>query len=597
MNNYIPVFEIKDSYIIKHKLDYNTSYTYGKYDSSGNFISYIQRMIFTDYELARKSQSINAENFNSIELSYDLTHIGKIDISYLDDVFTIYLDRDIDNSNLEYENNWIKNSTIFNTYKPKEQKFSINSFNNDILVDDIVTVEIYQKIIETDTISWEYESTYIGETFFITGTSPNGMQWIITKTSTKTGYQSGTENWSVENITPLLKYDAKVINRTNDSVSLESKIENAYFNDYSSLSDVYFKIISNNHCAKTYSNILNKLRYYKYYDYFTYEIINSSLKITPIKNTEDIYFYYDKVVFSLSYSGDFYVDVNYVLDNFVFDTNSYNYYFNTNNIYNKYSLEKLLTQTVYTGTDDIYYSGITYVTSMTVENNYYMKLIVNDITPFTKYTYIKGTSNGGVDYNMVITNITSAIVNNTIINTITVIKPFNHMENEIIVEISNITTIAEISNILEKTFENLNINNYRKLPIEIRRKIYNAYGDIINKLEINQPLRVIYTGLLYENQNNKMVLKIFDPTDFKDKRLTYIPIEMDFIGKDKKTTIPLVISDYTLGLTADLISPQKNTKDIVVGEEPNTYIIQTGPIYVFNSNLDDIELVIDANLA
>jgi len=603
---YIPVFEIKDSYIIKHKLDYNTSYSYGYYDLNGIFVSYEQRMVFTDYDLARKSQSVNAENFSSIKITKDITFIDKFEIKYLDDVFTIHLD-----GNLEYVNNWVKDSTVFNYYKPtKSQEFKLKTFNEDFLPGEIVTVEVYQSQEESGVTFWEYTSAYIGEDFFISGTSPSGLQWIKKLTSEKTGYQSGNEPWKVEDITPLLKYNSKVLSIKSDSVVLESKIESSYFNDYSSLNDVYFKVISNRHCEKSYSSIIDKLRFYKYYNFFKFEVSDSYLTIVPTVNIENLYFYYDKVLISLSYATPLYVVPLYTTDNYITNENNYNYSFDTNNIYNKYTLDILLNQFDYNTSEyDIYYSGTTSATSTMIENDYYLKIQVLNPISFVKYTYVKAYTTLGIYYNMLITDITGSII--------TLIKPFDyilgdvtnsvvdgkiiHIPSEKVSQISNITTISDISYVLEMTFENINNGNYRKLPIEIQRKIYNAYGNIINKLDINQPLRLKLTGILFENEHNKMILKIFDPTDFKDKRLTYFPTEMDFIGKNKKTSIPLIIKDVTLGVSADLISPMVNTKDFdtdIIDPITNTHIIiQTGPLYIFESNLDDIELVIDANFA
>jgi len=86
-------------------------------------------------------------------------------------------------------------------------------------------------------------------------------------------------------------------------------------------------------------------------------------------------------------------------------------------------------------------------------------------------------------------------------------------------------------------------SDYRKLNISVRKKIYRAYANIINSLNMNSELRNKITGILYENNNNKFVLNLYRPFDGQDNRLTYQPLEITQIGKNSKTTIPFKLLD------------------------------------------------------
>lgn len=86
-------------------------------------------------------------------------------------------------------------------------------------------------------------------------------------------------------------------------------------------------------------------------------------------------------------------------------------------------------------------------------------------------------------------------------------------------------------------------SDYRKLNINIRKKVYRAYHTLINELNMNEPIRNLISGTLYENDNNKFVLNLYSPFDGQDNRLTYQPIEITKIGKNRKSTIPFKLID------------------------------------------------------
>ena len=607
----VPVFEIKDSYIIKHKLNYNTSYDYGD-TVDGVFTSYKQRMLFTDYEIARKSQPTNAENFQSIKTYNNLNsdnilvdEINAFSIEYLDYKYTLLLDGNLEDA----DNEWIKNETVFNYFKPiKSQVFKLNHLSSDDFnIGDTVTVEIYKKKKVRIIQNWEYIAVYSGETFFLNGETEAGTQWIKEIICPNVGYNSGifdSEDTNtildISDITPLLKYNSVILDKTVDSLILENKIESYLFNNYSNMDNVFYKIISNNHCEKTYTAIINKLKYFKYYDYFTYKLSNNFLEITPKKNDENIYIYYDKFVIKIGIIDNFiddstYMDDKYVANNYNNNYLYYRYTFETQNIYNRYTLNDLMTQFIkdtrikiiyneYGITNPIVKTGIDYPNT-----DVYLYLEVADSTIFNKYTYVRLTTDVNM-YNAIIIDIQD--------NILKLLRPLIYEDTEMILSVYNLGSIKDISYVLEKTFLNYQYREYNKISEDLQKKIYFFYADIINKSITNQDIRLQLSGIIFQNTKNRMVLKVFDPTDFKDKRLTYEPTEITFIGKDKKTSLPLLVNDVLLGISADLLNPNYNTMDDkTINDEVNPITIQYGPLYVLNSNLDEILLVIDANKA
>lgn len=86
-------------------------------------------------------------------------------------------------------------------------------------------------------------------------------------------------------------------------------------------------------------------------------------------------------------------------------------------------------------------------------------------------------------------------------------------------------------------------NDYRKLNISVRKKVYEAYANIINSLNINSEIRNKITGILYENDNSKFVLNLYRPFNGQDNRLTYEPLDITMIGMNRKTTIPFKLLD------------------------------------------------------
>lgn len=121
------------------------------------------------------------------------------------------------------------------------------------------------------------------------------------------------------------------------------------------------------------------------------------------------------------------------------------------------------------------------------------------------------------------------------------------------------------------------VEDYRKLGVQQIKDIYKSYADIFNLLDINAEIRDNLTGMIFENENNVFVFKLYRPGNFRDPRMLYIPIEINRIGKNKKTTIPVKVYGITSGLNFNVI-------------ESEIYDVD-----VYDSNIYNSEIIFDSN--
>jgi len=119
------------------------------------------------------------------------------------------------------------------------------------------------------------------------------------------------------------------------------------------------------------------------------------------------------------------------------------------------------------------------------------------------------------------------------------------------------------------------VGDYRKLDLKTRRNIYKAYYGIIDKLSINTTLRAKFTGFVFENDSNRFVIKIYDPINIEDGRLTYDPIELVKIGKNKKTTIPYKVDSVKFGIQFNLIDENVYSIDVIDENVESNLVIDT----------------------
>jgi hypothetical protein len=110
------------------------------------------------------------------------------------------------------------------------------------------------------------------------------------------------------------------------------------------------------------------------------------------------------------------------------------------------------------------------------------------------------------------------------------------------------------------------VDDYRRLGVQTRKNIYRAYAGIFENLDINQEIRDSLTGILFENENSVFTLKIYRPANYQDERLLYEPIEINRIGTNRKTSIPVKVYGITSGLIFNVIDSQVYDVDVYDSE-------------------------------
>lgn len=121
------------------------------------------------------------------------------------------------------------------------------------------------------------------------------------------------------------------------------------------------------------------------------------------------------------------------------------------------------------------------------------------------------------------------------------------------------------------------VDDYRKLTDQQIKNVYMAYANIFNELVINEQIREDISGIIFENNSQVFTFKLYRPSNFQDTRLTYVPIEIVKIGKNKKTAIPVKIYGTTSGTDFNLMD--SNIYDVDVYDS-NIY----GNSIIFDSN-------------
>jgi len=568
MANNIPVFELnKDSYILKHQINYNTS-------NEGIYSALTYGILFTDYELARKTQSSNAENFSGITINEDINTLSSITWTYYDQTYKLEISNHYRYKNLVLFDSGVTGTSSINTlYNARRyQEFYISDSTSNIQVGDYFNIYLDGISRLTGTTNWEHFGPS-GETWIVTGTTDNQIPWQLTGTTIVDGYSSGTDIWDVLDNFPLLKYRAKVLIVGSNYLRFEKKLEDYLYNNIiryasgTSYTDLNYTLESLDFSDRSYYGIKYILEENVLSNYFSISATTDQITIQPIPTKENLYFDYDNVVIKTT-------------DIF---NNTIPYKFETNNLYTKYKLDTFLNQLGYDSGSTIYlnHSAITsgYVFTDTGITYYTMDLINSgDTEYFLPYTFINVS--GNTNHICLITNISG--------NTLTILTPRTGITiGEQMTSINNVFKIKDdypkygISDLLYQCYiniENLYVSDYRILGIQTRKNIYRTYAGIFENLIGLETLREKLTGILFENENAVFTFKLYNPYNYKDNRLLYNPIEITKIGKNKKTTIPVKVYGLTSGNNFDYIDSELYDRD------------------VYDSNIYESVLVFDSNL-
>jgi hypothetical protein len=436
---YIPIFQISDSYIVKNKLDYNST-------NNGELSSEPYRILFTDYDLARKVQSRNSENYNSVLLTEDLSSITELKLNHIKSEYTIRLSDNVIFNNISNETNIIYND---------------NDDNYEYVVDDIskynigdnIEISYYTNEIKQINITYRHNGN-VGEMWYISGSTINNKYVDVVDKSTVymtsndkyvTQYEySGTTTQNNQLLslnrikyhdTPIIRLKTTVIGKDGNKITVINNLEKyIYKNLIIPYYSINYQIINLNTSSKDYPSLCDKIKKSPFGDNFKCRLknINQELEIIPIKNIKNIYFDYN--VFEIELG-----------------TNIYN--FSTECLYNNYNLKDFLSQFGYSGNISIYndfnanivpftYNGIDQQIELKLDN-------VDDLENFKNHTFINiHTSNG--DYKCLLINKNE--------DSVIILTPLNLDSNTVISSISNLHTIQDISDMLNECYYNVSDN-------------------------------------------------------------------------------------------------------------------------------------------
>jgi hypothetical protein len=104
----------------------------------------------------------------------------------------------------------------------------------------------------------------------------------------------------------------------------------------------------------------------------------------------------------------------------------------------------------------------------------------------------------------------------------------------IITSIQNVDGLGNISDILYEVYMNDSYDWYTAKSDNERKYIARTYADLLTQ---NDFFRKNATGILFENEKNEFILKLYDIET--DKNLYFSTIELVFVGADRKTRLPV----------------------------------------------------------
>ena len=345
-------------------------------------------------------------------------------------------------------------------------------------------------------------------------------------------------------ITSLLELNTFIKNIENNYIIIEESIPNRILNELK----IYPFFVENLTVATNWWDAIDKLtNFTPYVDYYSITTGITSVPDYIILRINTKEFIYNK-----------YFDYDGLIFNFIDDTTPVT--FNTNYHYIKYKLFDRLYEidnTIFTSGftffNDIILSGSSIQDSFFTDSNRIKITLRDKITNlFKPYTYVNISGEDlSVDPGHPLPTPTQkALVYSVSDYEIIIDKPLGwslttigNLGNIKVRSIQNIDGLKNISDILYEVYMNQEYKNgwYVQKKDNERKYIARSYGEL---LTYNELFRKNVTGILYENQNNEFVLKLYDLgrnlTPSGDTNLTtYNAIELVYIGSDKKTRLPV----------------------------------------------------------
>ena len=156
-------------------------------------------------------------------------------------------------------------------------------------------------------------------------------------------------------------------------------------------------------------------------------------------------------------------------------------------------------------------------------------------------------------------------------------KPAYWSSGTAVTSLQNIDGLSNISDILQEVYINTDYDWYISKKENIRRNICSAYAQLLSE---NVDFRKNATGILYENEFNEFILKLYDLEN--DYQLDFSTIELMRLGADRKTRIPVPLN------SEELIAIQTESEYWDVLDDGLVYSGSTALDYISTNTTDDI---------
>jgi len=453
-------FILGNSFILKNLINYNMS--------SMEYVSK-PKMIFTDYDLARKQLSDNSELYYNFDFTINTNQIPNVflEIDYHEESYTI-ISGTTESSSFSGETSDILNLSNMCVPYPESFNYTIGDSVKIVINSGVTTFLTFDTFIK------------------MTGVT-NSINYLILEESIPNRILNDLKNttYSFENMQIAINWDDAIL-----------KMKNTPYSNY-------FKVVSGNSTPSLMTIIVKpkKCDYNKYFDYDGLRFFIEDYNYDYTFTSTNPYIKYKLFDFLNAINPIFTTNFKF-FNEYILDSFSYNYTDN-NRI------------RIYTSV-----SGLTNI--------------------FKAYTYV----------NVFGDSMTSrALIYSVYNNEIIIEKPLNWNSN--ITHIQNIDGLGNISSLLYYVYKNNNFNWYVRKNDNERKYISRSYAEL---LILNSDIRDNITGILYENENNEFLLKLYGIGDINnntistDDNLFYSVIDAIYIGSDKKSRLPISIKTTQLNL-------------------------------------------------
>lgn len=259
-------------------------------------------------------------------------------------------------------------------------------------------------------------------------------------------------------------------------------------------------------------------------------VSSTQFKLLPKLNDNNKYFDYSELLFNYSAT---------TIQNYGFNRKTDPDYYN--NKYVDYKLNDFLSSLSTTfGTSYKLWNTNMFITPVPVSCTggmlYISGLTSYDLMHFKPYTFVRITSTNVDDF---------VLIREVGYNYMKIECPYNYSTGKLNTSgthtylVYNQSGLGIISNLLYKYFytksaksnfvadTGVYVSSYRKYDDAVIRKVYNAYAEIICDSTVNTTIKDVATGIIYTDDEDNFVLKLFTLTD---PSLTYKPVELIDVG-------------------------------------------------------------------